>query len=48
MTEQDAVLVRLLALTDAVWKPLREADWRRPTPTVLYEYRQRFASDGVP
>jgi hypothetical protein len=48
MTEQDAVLGRLLAFTDAVWKPLRDADWGRPTPTVLYEYREQFASAGVP
>jgi len=48
MTEQDAVLVRILAATDAVWKPMRQEDWVRPTPTVLYEHRKRFASTGVP
>jgi len=48
MTEQDAVLVRILALTDAVWKPMRRADWVMPTPTVLYEHRKRFASKGLP
>jgi hypothetical protein len=48
MTEQDAALVRILAATDAVWKPMRQEDWVRPTPTVLYEHRTRFASKGVP
>lgn len=48
MTEQDAILVRILAATDAVWKPMRQADWATPTPTVLYEYRKRFSSAGVP
>ena len=35
MTEQDSVLVQILAATDAVWKPMRKADWATPTPTVL-------------
>jgi hypothetical protein len=48
MTDQDAVLVQILAATDAVWKPMRQADWATPTPTLLYEYRKRFASAGVP
>lgn len=48
MTNEDAVLVDILAATDAVWKPMRQADWTTPTPTVLYEHRRRFTSSGVP
>jgi hypothetical protein len=48
MTDRDSVLVQILAATDAVWKPMRQADWATPTPTVLYEYRKRFSSAGVP
>jgi len=48
MREQDAVLVRILAATDAIWKPMRQADWGQPTPTVLYEHRKQFTSKGLP
>jgi hypothetical protein len=48
MTEHDAILVQILAATDAVWRPLRRADWARQTPGVVYEYRHRFPSSGVP
>lgn len=48
MTDEDAVLVRILAATDALWKPMRRADWGSfSIPTVLYEHRKRFASAGV-
>jgi len=48
MTKTDAVLVEVLAAVDAIWRPLREVDWSRPTPTVIYEHRVRFASRGLP
>jgi len=48
MNTTDATLIGLLAATDAIFRPLRRADWNPPTPAVLFEHRQRFATDGVP
>ena len=48
MTEQDQRLIEILATTDAIWRPLRRADWAPPTPAVLYERRHRFGKVGVP
>jgi hypothetical protein len=47
MTEQEC-LVRLLAFSDAIFLPMRLADWVAPMPTILYERRERFATGGLP
>ena len=47
MTEQDRILIEILATTDAVWRPLRAGDWAQPGPSNLYEARRRFSEHGV-
>lgn len=47
MTDQDKILVQILATTDAVWRPLRAADWAPPAPANLYFARRRYAEGGV-
>ncbi|MCG2683979.1 MAG: hypothetical protein L6306_10240 [Planctomycetales bacterium] len=44
----DKILIRVLAVMDAIWLPLRRVDWVAPTPTVLYEHRKRYPTVGVP
>lgn len=47
MTERDLTLIRILASTDAVFRPMRSADWTAPGPCNLWEARQRFPTAGV-
>ncbi len=47
MNPQNNVLVRVLAQTDGLWLPMRQADWYRSVPAVLYEARQRYRTAGV-
>ncbi len=46
MDERTAILVHVLADTDAVWIPSRT--WNRPRPTNVYFARLAFAKGGVP
>lgn len=49
MTGQDGLLVEILATQDAVWAPLRAADWGSPHgPANLHQARRLYASEGVP
>lgn len=47
MNETDTLLVRILAETDALWRPMRAADWVGDAAGVLHERRQRYATAGV-
>lgn len=42
----DSELVRLLAQTDALWRPIRT--WRRPFPAVVAERREQYRRAGIP
>lgn len=47
--DQSHLLVRLLAMCDGIFRPLRAADWRRSElPPVLFEYRRDWLTTGVP
>ena len=46
MDERTAILVQVLADTDAVWIPSRT--WNRQRPTNIYFARRAFAKSGVP
>jgi len=48
MSPKTDALIGLLALTDAVCRPMRRGDWTLPTPAVLWEARKRFAAAGLP
>lgn len=48
MNETDEILIRLLASTDALWRPMRAHDWAGSMPTVLLEHRRLFPTVGVP
>ncbi len=48
MNDTNRILIELLAMTDATWRPMRRADWRKRAAAVLYEHRGRFAAAGVP
>jgi hypothetical protein len=48
MNDNSATLIEILAMTDGIFKPMRQADWTPPVPAVIYEHRTRFESDGVP
>ena len=47
MTEKESTLIRLLAQTDAIFRPLRLMDWNVPGPGNLWEARQQFKVSGV-
>jgi hypothetical protein len=47
MNEQDKTLISILAASDAVWRPMRRADWNAPAPANLWEARERFEARGV-
>lgn len=40
-------LIDVLARTDAIFRPMRKADWVPPAPSNLWEARRRFSSAGV-
>jgi hypothetical protein len=48
MTEADELLVRIISMVDATWRPLRAADWKERSPAAIYEARARFEQMGVP
>lgn len=48
MEEQDEVLIRILAMQDAIWRALRSRDWDMSYPAVILEHRNRFSEVGVP
>jgi hypothetical protein len=48
MSEDDKILIAILAQTDAVFRPARRDDWVAPAPCNLYNARQRFSTAGVP
>ncbi len=47
MNETDEQLIRILAQTDAIFRPMRAADWTPPAPSNIWEARQRFSEGGV-
>lgn len=47
MRENDAVLVTILAETDAIWRPLRGADWQARCGGILFRRRREFQARGV-
>jgi len=47
MSKVNAILIDVLAATDAVFRPMRASDWVTPAPSNLLAARQRFAVSGV-
>jgi hypothetical protein len=45
-TDDHRLLVKILAMTDATWLPLRT--WERPRPTNVHEARAMYRTAGVP
>lgn len=45
--DEAVLLVKILAHCDAVWLPMRAADWIQPVPAVLYERRREFPMRGI-
>ncbi|RMD85727.1 MAG: hypothetical protein D6815_01225 [Candidatus Dadabacteria bacterium] len=44
---KDEILVRTLAVTDSLFAPLRDVDWRTSLPGQVWHQRQVFQSYGV-
>jgi len=47
MNKANDILIDVLAATDAIFRPLRRADWTPPAPGNIWEARERFAVAGV-
>ena len=46
MTQDNEVLVTLLAMTDATWRPMRGADWQARAGGVLWARRREYRDRG--
>jgi hypothetical protein len=45
VTEAKALLVRVLAATDAIWLPLRQQEWEHSRPAAIYFARKAFRTN---